>query len=137
MNYKTSIHNFEFVHGFNSEQRFHETLHSRMMLQRHVRCTLVQRRMAIKSYLINNIISLVKNDVLLSMHYLTLATLFDHAVPVHNCEMFCFYRYDARAAQIWVNLNRHIPRLTRKKRWQSLYIFLKSQCMNVRCFESA
>ena len=31
---------------------------------------------------------MVKNDVFLSMHYLTFATLFDHSLPVYTCEMF-------------------------------------------------
>ena len=33
---------------------------------------------------------MVKNDVLLSMNYLILTMLFDHAVAVYTCEMFCF-----------------------------------------------
>ena len=91
MNYETSIHTFEFVHGFNSEQRFHQTYHGRMRLQRHVRCSSVQCRMTIKSYLIDNTNFLGKRRCLaFSMHYLTLATLLDHAVPVCTCEMFCF-----------------------------------------------
>ena len=42
---------------------------------------------SIKSYLIDN-----TNFWCLtfSMHYLTLATLLDYAVPVCTCEMFCF-----------------------------------------------
>ena len=91
MNYETSIHTFEFVHGFNSEQRFHQTYHGLMRLQRHVRCSSVQCRMTIKSYLIDNTNFLGKRRCLaFSMHYLTLATLLDHAVPVCTCEMFCF-----------------------------------------------
>ena len=91
MNYETSIHTFEFVHGFNSEQRFHQTYHGRMRLQRHVRCSSVQCRMTIKSYLIDNTNFLGKRRCLtFSMHYLTLATFLDHAVPVCTCEMFCF-----------------------------------------------
>ena len=39
----------------------------------------------------------VKNDILFSMYYLRLATLFNHAVPVFICEMFCFHMYDLRA----------------------------------------
>ena len=65
MNYKTSIHTFEFVHGFNSEQRFHQAYHGRMMLQQHARCSSVQYRMTIKSYLIETHIFLVKDDILL------------------------------------------------------------------------
>ena len=91
MNYETSIHTFEFAHGFNSEQRFHQTYHGRMRLQRHVRCSSVQCRMTIKSYLIDNTNFLGKRRCLaFSMHYLTLATFLDHAVPVCTCEMFCF-----------------------------------------------
>ena len=45
-------------------------------------------------------ISVLKNDVLFSLHYLTLVTLFDHVVPVYVCEMFCFHKYDPRASQI-------------------------------------
>ena len=33
---------------------------------------------------------MVKTDVSLSVHYLTLATLFDHVLPVYTCEMFYF-----------------------------------------------
>ena len=91
MNYETSIHTFEFVHGFNSEQKFHQTYHGRMMFQRHVRCSSVQCRMTIKSYLIDNTNFLGKRWCLaFLMHYLTLATLLDHALPVCTCEMFCF-----------------------------------------------
>ena len=61
MNYKTSIHTGVFVHGFNSEQRFHQT-YGRIMSEWHVRCSSVQCHMAIKIYLMQ--ISLVK-DVLL------------------------------------------------------------------------
>ena len=90
MNNEASIHTFEFVHVFNSEQRFHQTYHGRMMLQ-HVRCSSVQCRMTIKSYLIENTNFLGKRWCrAFSMHYLTLATLLDHAVPVCTCEMFCF-----------------------------------------------
>ena len=90
MNNKASIHTFEFVHVFNSEQRFHQTYHDRMMLQ-HVRCSSVQCRMTIKSYLIENTNFLGKRWCrAFSMHYLTLAMLLDHAVPVCTCEMFCF-----------------------------------------------
>ena len=91
MNCETSIYTFEFVHGFNSEQRFHQIYHGRMMLQRHVWCSSVQCRMSIKSYLIDNTNFLGKRWYLaFSMHYLTLATLLDHAVPVCTCQMFCF-----------------------------------------------
>ena len=33
---------------------------------------------------------MVKTDVSLSVHYLTLATLFDHVLPVYTCKMFYF-----------------------------------------------
>ena len=33
---------------------------------------------------------MVKTDVSLSVHYLTLATLFDHVLPVYTSEMFYF-----------------------------------------------
>ena len=49
MNYETSIYTFEFVHGFNFKQRFHQTHYGRTMLQRHVRCSLVQRRKTMKT----------------------------------------------------------------------------------------
>ena len=39
------------------------------------------------------------------------------------------------ASQICVNLNWDIPCLTRKQKWQSLHIFLKPPCINVRYFE--
>ena len=90
MNYETSIHTFEFVHGFNSEQRFYQT-YGQMMLQRHVRYSSVQCRMTIKSYLIDNTDFVRKRSCLtFSVHYLTLATLLGHAVPVCTCKMFCF-----------------------------------------------
>ena len=60
-------------------------------------------------------ISLVKNDVLLLSHYVTLATLFDHALPVYTCEMFSFHRHDPRALQICVNLIRNTYPASRKK----------------------
>ena len=88
MNYETSIHTFDFVYGFNSEQRFHQAYHGRMMLQQHARCSSVQYRMTIKSYLIDNTYFLGKRYLAFSMHYLTLATLLDHALPVYTCEMF-------------------------------------------------
>ena len=103
------IQTLGFVYGFNSEQRFHETLYGSLMLQRHIRCSSVQLRMTIKIFL-------VKNDVLLSMHYLTLAALSDHAVSVYNCEMFCFYRYDARASQICVNFTRDAFLVSQEKK---------------------
>ena len=59
---------------------------------------------------------MVKNDALLSMHYLTLATLFDHVVYVYNCEMFCFDSYDARASQICVNFTRDTFLVSREKK---------------------
>ena len=84
-----SIYTFEFVHGFNSDQRFHQT-YGRMMLQRHVRCFSVQCRLTIKVYLTDNTNFFGKKWCLaFSMHYLTLATLLDHAVPVCTCEMLC------------------------------------------------
>ena len=61
-------------------------------------------------------ISLLKNNVLLSMHYLTLATLFDHVLPVYTCEMFCFHSYDPRALQICVNLIRDTSLVSREKK---------------------
>ena len=71
--------------------RFHQAYHGQMMLQRHVRCSSVQCRVTIKSYLIDNTNFLGKRWFLaFSMHYLTLATLLDRAVPVSTCEMFCF-----------------------------------------------
>ena len=71
--------------------RFHQAYDGRMMLQRHVRCSSVQCRVTIKSYLIDNANFLGKRWCLaFSMHYLTLATLLDRAVPVCTCEMFCF-----------------------------------------------
>ena len=85
-----SIYTFEFVHGFNSDQRFHQT-YGRMMLQWYVRCFSVQCRLTIKIYLTDNTNFFGKKWCLaFSMHYLTLATLLDHAVPVCTCEMFCF-----------------------------------------------
>ena len=49
------------------------------------------------------------------MHYVTLATLFDHALPLYTCEMFSFHRYDPRALQICVNLIRSTFLVLRKK----------------------
>ena len=90
MKYETNIHTFEFVHGFNSEQKFQQTYHGWMMLQQHVRCSSVQCHRTIKSYLIDNTNFLGKRRCLaFSMHYLMLAKLLDH-VPVCTCEMFWF-----------------------------------------------
>ena len=74
MNYETSIHTSELVDGFDSEQRFHQTHHVQIMLQRHVKCSSVQHRMTMKHYLIKSTNLRGKNDVLLSSHYLTLAS---------------------------------------------------------------
>ena len=41
-----------------------------------------------------------------SMHYLTLATLFDYAVHAYIYEMFCFHRYYPDDLQTCVNLAR-------------------------------
>ena len=41
-----------------------------------------------------------------SMHYLTLATLFDYAVHAYIYEMFCFQRYYPDDLQTCVNLAR-------------------------------
>ena len=140
MNCETSIYTFEFVHGFNSEQRFHQIYHGRMMLQRHVWCSSVQCRMSIKSYLIDNTNFLGKRWYLaFSMHYLTLATLLDHAVPVCTCQMFCFTGMMHVHSKIVLILPGADSSSSheKKKRWQSLYIFLKPRCMNVWYFESA
>ena len=40
------------------------------------------------NYVIKDAYFLGKNDVFLSMHYLTLATFFDQSVPVYTWEMF-------------------------------------------------
>ena len=70
--------------------RFYQT-YGQMMLQRRVRYSSVQYRMTIKSYLIDNTNFVRKRSCLaFSMHYLTLATLLGHAVPVCACKMFCF-----------------------------------------------
>ena len=135
MKYETNIHTFEFVHGFNSEQRFQQTYHGWMMLQQHDRCSSVQCRRTIKSYLIENTNFLGKRWCLaFSMHYLMLAKLLD--LYLWNVLIF---RYDVCASQSCVNLTRgrffHVS--WKKKRWQSLYIFLKPWCMNVWYFESA
>ena len=49
------------------------------------------------------------------MHYVTLATLFNHALPVYTCEMFSFHRYDPSGSQISVNLIRKTFLISRKK----------------------
>ena len=58
MNYEMNIHTFwqffDFVHGFNSEQRFHQTHHRLTMLQRHARCSSVQRQPTMRGHLIKN-----------------------------------------------------------------------------------
>ena len=43
-----------------------------------------------KSYMIKNADFLGKSYVSLSVHYLTLATLFESVLPVYTCEMFYF-----------------------------------------------
>ena len=81
-------------------------------------------------------IPLVKNNVFLSMHYLILATLFDHFVPVYTFEMFGFHRYNPRVSQICVKLTRETFLVWQeKKEWRNLHIFLKSEGMNARYFE--
>lgn len=70
------------------------------------------------------------------MHYVTLATLLDHSVPVYTWKMFGFPRYDLFAAQISVNLTRETFLVWReRKEWQSSYGFLQPRCMNVQCFQ--
>ena len=133
MNYETRIHTVEFVHSFNSEQRFHQTYHVRMMQKQHVRCSSVQCRMAIKIYLTDNTNFLGKRCLAFSMHYLTLATLLDHAVPVCTREMFSFPGIMNMIPKIVLILpGAHSSSSQEKKeRWQSLQIFLKPQSMNV------
>ena len=133
MNYETSIHTFEFVHGLNSEQRFHQTYHGRVMLQLHVRCSSVQGRMTIKSYLIDNTNFLGKKWCLAFwMHYLTLATLLDYAAPVCTCGMFCITGIIPVLPKIVLILPGADSSSSheKKKRWRSLYIFLKPRRMN-------
>ena len=77
-----SIHTFEFVHGFIFEQRFHQALHSRVMLQHYVRWSSDQRCTIIKIYLINSAIFLGKKWCL-SFNGL-LAMLIAHAVPLQR-----------------------------------------------------
>ena len=102
MKYETNIHTFEFVHGFNSEQRFQQTYHGWMMLQQHDRCSSVQCRRTIKSHLIDNTNFLGKRWCLaFSMHYLMLAKLLD--LYLWNVLIF---RYDVCASQSCVNLTR-------------------------------
>ena len=134
MNYETSIHTFEFVHGLNSEQRFHQTYHGRVMLQLHVRCSSVQGRMTIKSYLIDNTNFLGKRWCLAFwMHYLTLTTLLDYAVPVWLCyAVLCITGMIPVLPKIVLILPGADSSSSheKKKRWRSLYIFLKPRCMN-------
>ena len=40
--YETSIHTIQFVHSFNSKQKFHQSPHGRITLQQHVRCSSIQ-----------------------------------------------------------------------------------------------
>ena len=116
-----------------SEQRLHLTYHGWMKLQRHVRCSSVQCCMTKKSYLIKNENFPGKKWCLAFNALFDVSNVAWPFLPVYTCKMFCFHRYDPRTLQICVNLI--IPRLTRKKRWRSLYIFLQPQCMNVRYFE--
>ena len=60
MNYETSIYTFQFVHGFNSNQRFHQSHHGRIMLQQHVRFSSIQRCKTMES-LIKSINKLFNN----------------------------------------------------------------------------
>ena len=77
---------------------------------------------------------MVKNDVFLSMHYLTLATLFDHSLPVYTCEIFglAFTGMIHLLRKFTLTLSeKYSLSDENKKEWQSLYIFLKVQCVNV------
>ena len=60
---------------------------------------------------------------LLSIHYLTLATLFDYAVPVYTCEMFCFPRHDPYASHICVDLFSYTFLVSREKNCGEVWIF--------------
>ena len=105
---------FCFVFRILSEYRFHltpDTWNVEKLLKQQQ-----QQQKNMNSYLKKTPqISLVKNDVLLLSHYVTLATLFDHALPVYTCEMFSFHRHDPRALQICVNLIRNTYPASRKK----------------------
>ena len=108
MHHETSIRKFEFVRGFNPKQRFHQ-IHQLDYVATTCQIFLsstLQDHEKLRKKTINKLfnkkthIPLVKNNVFLSMHYLMLATLFGHFVPVCTCKMFDFRRHDPRALQI-------------------------------------
>ena len=96
-------------------------------------------RMTIKNYLIGNTNFLGKRWCLaFSMHFLTLATLLDYAVSACTCEVFCFTGMMHVLPKIVLILpGTHSSSSHEKKRWRSLYIFLKPRCMTVWYLESA
>ena len=70
------------------------------------------------------------------MHYVTLATLFDHALPLYTCEMFSFHRYDHVLYKFALILS-GAHSSSYEKSCRSLYIFLQPQCMSVQYLEWA
>ena len=133
MNYESSIHTFEFVHGFNSGQRFSQTHHGRMMLQRHVKCSSVQCRMTVQSYLIKNANFRGKKWCL------AFSTLFDVNNAVWPCcaclylRSFCFHKYNPQALQIYVDLTNDTFLVSREKIGGEVCIF--SWNHDVRMFD--
>ena len=72
---------------------------------------------------------MVKNNVFLSIHYLTLF------VPVYTCEMFDCHRCDPHGLQICVDLTRETFLVGQEKKEVAKYIFLKPECINAQYFE--
>ena len=85
-----------------------------------------------KSYMIKNADFLGKSYVSLSVHYLTLATLFESVLPVYTCEMFYFVwslliiiivnHYWLKISQKTIPLLVHCEGFFRKTKFSSAFI---------------
>ena len=95
--------------------------------QQHVRCFSVQCCMTKKSYIIKN------PNFPGKKWCLAFNALFDVSNIVWPW-FTCLYLQNILLSQVWSTCSANLH-LMRKNRWQSLYIFLQPQCMNVWYFE--